>query len=296
MKRQAEGNNLRLGTSDTTTPVSSSILVLVGEVGLGGLDQGSQSLVVLGSNVLQGDDSGSLLVNDCAQSSLVLDNDVGDTHLSAQSGQEDDELDGVDVVGDDDQGSLLGFDEGDTVVETVLGEQGLLAVLGGVSGLVGSLGLGFLQQSGLLLLLGFGLVLVEQLEQLGGGVLVQGVTELGDRGGDLQSLVEDDLLSLQSNVLGPLDESGQILLGSQVTTCNGRSVDVHEVKDYTYRYRRSWSSFRTRGSGEPSWPWSQSLRNKSATSDDVDERDVQGAEAGRDFPLTALGCRNIQPW
>lgn len=208
---------LRLVASDTTTPVSSGVLVLVREVGLGGLDQGSQCLVVLGSDVLQGNDGGGLLVNDRTETGLVLDDNVRNTHLSAESGQEDDELNGVDVIGDDDERGLLGFDEGDTVVETVLGEQGLLAVLGRVGRLVGGLGLGLLQETSLLLLLGFRLVLVEQLEQLGGGVLVQGVAELGDRGGDLQSLVEDDLLSLESDILRPLDESGQVLLGSQVT-------------------------------------------------------------------------------
>lgn len=34
----------------------------------------------------------------------------------------------------------------------------------------------------------------------------------------LQSLVEDDLLSLESDVLGPLDESGQVLLGGDVAS------------------------------------------------------------------------------
>lgn len=103
------------------------------------------------------------------------------------------------------------------MVQTVLGEDGLLGVLGGslVTLLDSVLSLG--SESGLLLLLGFGLVLVEELEQLGSSVLVQSVGELGNCWGDLESLVQDDLLSLESDVCGPLDESGQVLLGGNGT-------------------------------------------------------------------------------
>jgi len=38
----------------------------------------------------------------------------------------------------------------------------------------------------------------------------------------LQSLVEDDLLSLQTDVLGPLDESGQVTLGRDITSDSER--------------------------------------------------------------------------
>jgi len=197
--------------------VTTSLLVLVGEVGLGGGDEGSEGLLVLGTHVLKGDDGGGLLVNDRTETSLVLDNDVWDTHLPAESREEDDQLDRVDIVGDDDQGSLLGLDESDTVVETVLGEEGLLRVLGGGLVTLGGLGLGLLEETSLLLLLGLRLVLVQELEELGGGVLVKGVTELGDGGWDLQPLVEDDLLPLKPDVLGPPDEAGEVLLDWDVT-------------------------------------------------------------------------------
>jgi hypothetical protein len=62
--------------------VPPGVLVLVTEVSLGGLNEGGQSLVVLGSDVLQGDDGGSLLVDDCSETGLVLDDDVRDTHLT----------------------------------------------------------------------------------------------------------------------------------------------------------------------------------------------------------------------
>ena len=130
-------------------------------------------------------------------------------------GEENDELDGVNVRGDDDKLSLLGLDKGDDVVEAVLDEEGLLGVLGGgVLGLVLGLGL----ETGLLLLLGLRLVLVEESEELSSSVLVENVGELSDGRGDLETLVEDDALALEANVLGPLDEAGHVGLGADVTT------------------------------------------------------------------------------
>ena len=99
------------------------------QVSLGGGDEGSQLALILAVDILEGDDSGGLLVNDRAKTSLALDNDVGDTHLATEGGEEDDELDGVDVVGDDDERRLLRLDQGNGVVETVLDKQRLLGIL-----------------------------------------------------------------------------------------------------------------------------------------------------------------------
>ena len=96
------------------------------QVSLGGGDEGSQLALILAVDILEGDDSGGLLVNDGTETGLALDNDVGDTHLAAESGEEDNELDGVNIVSDDDEGSLLGLYEGNSVVQTVLDEEGLL--------------------------------------------------------------------------------------------------------------------------------------------------------------------------
>lgn len=98
------------------------------QVGLGSRDEGSELALILRLDLLDGEDGSSLLVNDCAETGLALDDDVGNAHLAAESGEEDDELDRVDVVGDDNESGLLGFDKGDTVVETVLGEKGLLVL------------------------------------------------------------------------------------------------------------------------------------------------------------------------
>ena len=79
-------------------------------------------------------------------------------------------------------------------------------------------GLGGSFKTSLLLLLGLGAVLVKELEQLSGSVLVESVRELGNSRGHLEALVEDDLLALQADVLRPLDEACQVGLGLDILT------------------------------------------------------------------------------
>jgi hypothetical protein len=67
-------------------------------------------------------------VDDRAETGLALDNYIRDAHLAAEGGEEDDELDRFNIVSDDDEGSLLCLDEGNSVVETVLDEEGLLVL------------------------------------------------------------------------------------------------------------------------------------------------------------------------
>jgi hypothetical protein len=68
-------------------------------------------------------------VHNGSETSFTLHDDVGNAHLAAQGGKEDDELDGVDVVRDGDERGFLCFDEGDDVVESVFDEEGFLGVL-----------------------------------------------------------------------------------------------------------------------------------------------------------------------
>lgn len=67
-----------------------------------------------------------------------------------------------------------------------------------------------------LLLTRFGTVLVQETEQLTGGVLVEGVVELVESRRDLEALVEHDLLALQADVFGPLHEVGEVALGLHI--------------------------------------------------------------------------------
>lgn len=71
-------------------------------------DELGQLRLVLGADLGEGDHSSGLFVDNSAQSSLVLDNDVGDAHLAAEGGDEDNELNGVNVVSEDHEAGLLG--------------------------------------------------------------------------------------------------------------------------------------------------------------------------------------------
>ena len=155
-----------------------------------------------------------LLVDDGSETGLALDDGVGNTHLAAESREEDDELNRVDIVGNQDERGLLVLNQANNVVETVLDDVGLLADILLLLTLLdgGSL----LEETLLLLGLGLGAVLVEELESLSGGVLVENLLELGDRRGDLQSELKDLLLALETDILGPLYHARQVALGLDV--------------------------------------------------------------------------------
>ena len=203
-----------LGAHDTTTPVAAGLLVLVGVTLLDGGEELGELSLVLGADLGQGQNGGGLLVDNCTETGLTLDNGVRDTHLAAESGKEDNQLNGVNVVSDQDEGSLLVLNEADNVVETVLDVVGLLGDI--LLLLALGDGGGLLDKTLLLLGLGLRAILGEELEGLGSGVAVQGVLELGQRRGDLQAHVQNLLLALKTDILGPLDEAGQVALGLDV--------------------------------------------------------------------------------
>ena len=155
-------------------------------------------------------------MNDCSQTSLALDDAIRHTHLAAQSGQEDYQLNGINVVGDEHQRCLLVLDQTDNVVEAVLDS---VRLLGHVLFLLSVLdGLSLFDETLLLLLFDLRAVLVQQAEDLSGKVLVGGVLELSDRRGNLQAHVEDLLLALKTDILGPLDEAREVALGLDILT------------------------------------------------------------------------------
>lgn len=155
-----------------------------------------------------------LLVYNGTQTSLALDDGVRDTHLTAESGKEDNQLNGVNVVGNQDERGLLVLDETNNVVKTVLDVVRLLADILLLLALSDSGGLTV--ETLLLLDLGLRTVLVEELEGLGSGVPVEGVLELSDGWGNLEAEVQDLLLALQTDVLGPLDKTAKVTLGLDV--------------------------------------------------------------------------------
>lgn len=190
-----------LGPHDTTTPVASVLLVLVVEAVVDGADELAELVLVLLLDLRQGDNSGRLLVDNRAEPGLTLDDGVRNAHFPAESGQVDDQLDGINVVGDQHESGLLVLNQTDNVVETVLDSVWLLADI--LLLLAFGDGGGLLLKTLLLLGLGLWTVLVEKLQGLSGRVSVQSVLELGDRRWDLESQVEDLLLSLKSDILWP---------------------------------------------------------------------------------------------
>lgn len=190
------------------------LLVLVGVALLDGGEELGELGLVLGADLGNSENSSGLLVDDSAEASLALDDGVRDTHLAAESGQENDELNGVNIVGDEDKRGLLVLNETDDVVETVLDGVGLL---GDILLLLALLdGGGLLEKTLLLLGLGLRAVLVEELEGLGSGVAVQGVLELSNGRRNLQAEVEDLLLALETDILRPLHHAGEVTLGLDV--------------------------------------------------------------------------------
>ena len=171
----------RLDAHNTSSPGLADLVVLVVEVGTDGGDDLRELLLVLRANVGHNKGGSVLLVHKCAEAGLALDNAVRHVHLAAEGGKPEDELQGVDVVGDDDQLGLLVLDQGCDVVQAVLDRKGLLGAvnlllgllvlllvlllgLGGTLNLLGGSGL----QALLLLDLGLRAVLAEDLEELEG--------------------------------------------------------------------------------------------------------------------------------
>jgi hypothetical protein len=118
-------------------------------------------------------------------------------------------LNWVNIVSDDDELGLLLFHQlGDCVAS---GSQGCGLLRWSVI-LSGDLGFGLCLQAGALLQLCLWAILLQDLEELDGGLLVQSLRELVDWWWDLETLLQDCLVALDADVLGPADEAGEITL------------------------------------------------------------------------------------
>ena len=95
------------------------------QVGLGSTNKCGKLPLIVKFHFLKSDNGSRLLVHNSSETSFTLHDDVGNAHLAAQGGEEVDELDGVDIVRDDDERGFLGFDEGDDVVKAVFDEGGV---------------------------------------------------------------------------------------------------------------------------------------------------------------------------
>ena len=202
---------LILDTHNTTTLESSEVDVIV-ELGHEVLLESIEISKVFLSDIGEGDAGSGLGTAKLSESSLGFDEAEWDTLLSAESWEEDHDFSWVNIMGHDDELGFTFFDEGGDVVKTVLEDAWLGTVF------LVSLLLGLSLESSLLLLLGLWRVLIEELEELRGLVLIDGLLELEQSRWGLESHEEDSLLSLDSDVLWPLDESGKVLLWLDAST------------------------------------------------------------------------------
>lgn len=146
-------------------------------------------------------------MNELTKARLALDDGVWDTKLLAQSWNVQNEFQGVNVVSDDDELCLLSFDEVGNGVDTSVELDGLgsslllftLDTLGGLGPLSLAFGLGIL-----------GSVLLQKLEDTCSEGLVGSAVELVNCGRDLETLEQDSSLSLEADILGPLDVTSQV--------------------------------------------------------------------------------------
>ena len=118
---------LVLDTHDTTAPLSGKVGVVV-ELSL---EHGGHLFEV--NNIFAADisdsDAGSCLeVDELSKVGLATDEAEGDTLLAAESGKMDDELDGVDVVGNDDKLGLVLLNESGHMVKAKLEVHGLVTL------------------------------------------------------------------------------------------------------------------------------------------------------------------------
>ena len=89
------------------------------QVGLSGRNQGSKFPVILTANLLDGNHSGGLLVNDGTKARLPLYNDIRNSHLTTERRKENDEFNRVNIMCNNNESGLLGLNQSNNVVETV---------------------------------------------------------------------------------------------------------------------------------------------------------------------------------
>mmetsp|Transcript_16935 Transcript_16935/g.23862 ORF Transcript_16935/g.23862 Transcript_16935/m.23862 type:complete len:246 (-) Transcript_16935:199-936(-) len=193
---------LSLETHDSTTPLAHQVSIII-ELFLGKILQKVELSRIFLGHTRQGNTGSSLQVDKSTKTSLILDNHKGNIHLTAQGRHPKDKFYGVDITGNQDKFSLLFFNQGGHVLQTVLDLVGslfsrVLATGGSSSGILDALLLGRR---------GFGTVLVQQGKDSHGFILANGLGKLVNGRRNLQTLVQDSTLTLKTNVLGPTDET-----------------------------------------------------------------------------------------
>ena len=92
---------LRFVTQHTTTPVTTDFIVTIVEVRLDRFDDFAQAGFIVRVHVGQRQRRARFQVHETTETSFALDDAVWNAHLTAQCGQVENELNGLDIVGDD---------------------------------------------------------------------------------------------------------------------------------------------------------------------------------------------------
>lgn len=192
----------------TASPLLADGITTGQEASVHGANEVLEGTLILSVHLSEGSDSAGLLADGITKTSLVLHDGVRDLLGAAQGGNPENELNGVDVVGNDNKLGLLLLDgAGDLLKARHDGEWGL----GGDSLLgVGLLLGGNLGEASAALLAGLGGVLLDKLEELVAARAVENLAELVDGRGDLQAALEDTLLALHGHERGPAHEARQV--------------------------------------------------------------------------------------
>jgi hypothetical protein len=176
------------------------------QVSLGGAGDSSEFTLIFALDLLDSNNSRSLLVDYGPETGLALDDDVGHTQLAAESGGEDDEFNGSTSWAMTTSAAFLASMRAMMWLRPYLTNKGFLESYSTIRvrkckregrGYERSTNLGVVflilgggsssgQETSLFLLLGLGTVLAEELEQLSGCVLVQSVENWAMAGGTLR--------------------------------------------------------------------------------------------------------------
>jgi hypothetical protein len=201
---------LVLDAHNTTSPCASQLIVLVVLLAEC-LFECFEIFVVLLSNIGQSNACGSLHVHDGTEVSLTANKAVWNVAFTAECWEEDNHFNGVDIMSNHDQFGTLLFNELSDVVKTELNVHRLGPLL---CILIGSR----ISKTVLLFFSRLRAVFMQEFKQFTGLVAFDGVVELSNAWRDLQTLHQNSLLPLNSDVFWPPDETGEVSLRLDVSS------------------------------------------------------------------------------
>ena len=99
------------------------------QVSLRSRNERRKFVVILTANLLKGNNSCCLLVDDSTETSFSLDDDIRNTHLATEGRKEDHKLNRVNIMCNNDKGCLLCLNQSNDVIETIFRVNRLFCIL-----------------------------------------------------------------------------------------------------------------------------------------------------------------------